>query len=153
MYVLCIFYGQTSWQKSMKTNISCTVRKNLLIELPLATIIFLSSLSLFLSFSLYGIANDATGNTQLASSDISYVNFLWQPSILYRRRRGRHRCCSCCCCCYLLAAPLCVDKRLRSGLEFQRGLSARRHAAGTSQNREIAIERVRGRNRDRQHLC
>lgn len=140
--LLYLFYGQTSWQKSMKTNISCIISRKLLLGVPSGTsTISLSplSLSLFLFLSLFSlclsvVGNVATGNTQLAPSDICYVNFLWQPSISYRHRhRRRRRCrrgCLRCCCCYLLTAPLCVDKWLRSSLEFQRA-----HTAGTSQNR------------------
>lgn len=54
----------------MKTNISCIIRRKLLLGVPLTT----NTISLSLSFSV--VANVATGNTQLASSDICYVNFL-----------------------------------------------------------------------------
>lgn len=47
--LLYLFYGQTSWQKSMKTNISCIMRRKLLLGVPLAT----SSISLSLSPSLF----------------------------------------------------------------------------------------------------
>lgn len=46
--VLYLFYGQTCWQKSMKTNISCIIRRKLLLGVPLATITISSSLSLFI---------------------------------------------------------------------------------------------------------
>lgn len=53
--LLYLFYGQTSWQKSMKTNISCIIRRKLLPGVPSGTsTIFLSpSLSLSYSFSFF----------------------------------------------------------------------------------------------------
>lgn len=50
--LLYLFYGQTSWQKSMKTNISCIIRRKLLPGVPLATISLSLSPSLFLSLFL-----------------------------------------------------------------------------------------------------